>query len=167
MKHIKTSFTFFQEILESSSAGSRALPHNLHLKNSYIYDPRLHYNHKALIKDLYINMDKAVLTKTAVMQILGKYINAKSFEDIKKLNNFQLKGLISDLNILIATQEQEQHQDRILPSGLVYRGKTSKKEGKEKGDLYFDPLVKEYIFVNEEGEESRHSDASGFLFKTF
>lgn len=165
MKHLKSTSDFFQELSESSSAGSRTMPYNLHLKNSYIYDPRLHYNHEALMKDLYINLDKAVLTKTAVMQILGKYYNAKNIQDIKMLNNTQLRDFISDLNIYIDYKEQKKLQDKVLPGGLVHAGKTQEKRSKEKGDLYFDPLSKEYIFVSEEGEESRHSDASGFLFK--
>lgn len=166
MKHLKSTSDFFQELSESSSAGSRTMPYNLHLKNSYIYDPRLHYNHEALMKDLYINLDKAVLTKTAVMQILSKYCNAKNIQDIKMLNNTQLRDFISDLNIYISYKERDNFKDSILPSGLIHKGNAREKRSKEKGDLYFDPLSKEYVFVSEEGEESRHSDASGFLFKT-
>jgi hypothetical protein len=164
MKNIKRASEFFKEISESVSAGNRALPKNPHLKNSYIFDPRLNYNHKTLIKDLYLILDKAVLTKTAVISIIERYTKEKAIESIAKLTKRDLKLLIEELNLLITSKENEKLEKKPTPDGKIHQGKCLNKRTKEKGDLYYDPLEKTWIFVGLEGEESVFETPDLFLF---
>jgi hypothetical protein len=153
MKNIKNPFDFFKELSESVSAGNRSIPNKLHLKNSYIFEPRLNYNHEALIKDLYIILDKAVLTKTAVMDIIESYTAERNIESIVKLTKTRLSSLIKDLNVLIIEKENLSRVKNSTPDGKVHYGKCINKKTKEKGDLYYDPLEKNWLFVNLDGEE--------------
>lgn len=164
MKNIKSPFIFFKEISESVSAGNRENYQKLALKNSYIFDHRINYNHEALIKDLYILLDKAVLTKTAVMSIIGRHTKEESIESIAKLTKMGLRSLIGDLNLLLSEKERMPTQMDFTPDGKIHYGECLNKKTKEKGDLYYDPLDKNWIFVDLDGKEMVFNTSDSFIF---
>lgn len=149
MKRIKSISQF---IIESTSAGSRPLMDQPHLKKSVIYDPRLNYVPQTLIKDLNHILVAAVSAKTAVLDIIKGYTGKADIKSIETLNNSQFRSLIEALNEYF-DQEDTKNTEVQLPDGRIHKGIYLDKDTKEKGDLYLDPLEKNYVFINSEGSE--------------
>jgi hypothetical protein len=148
MKHLKS----FQELIESTSAGSFSRTDITPFKYTQIYDPRIGYSNMDFIYDLK-NIFKGLNREERedVSAIVAKFTGSTSIDSIQNMPERLLTKLIEEVEFFLDSKSE--FQLRMYPDGYVLCFEDIKARG-EKLDIYYSPSKKMIKIVSQTGAAS-------------